>query len=92
MIKPLWAVWILLIVLTRQFFTSLGSRLRSLLPTLNVNSHCDRLILTPRDTLDFVFKDIPVSFVLKELSSLCINKSSGLKDIQSCIVKLVLMF
>ena len=53
-----------------KFFTSVGSRLRSLLPTLNVSSYCDRLILTPRDTPDFVFKDIPVSFVRKELSSL----------------------
>jgi len=53
----------------------------------NVNSHCDRLILTPRDTPDFAFKDIPVSFVLKELSSLCVNKSSGLKDIHSRILK-----
>ena len=43
-----------------KFFTSVGSRLRSLLPTLNVSSYCDRLILTPRDTPDFVFKDIPV--------------------------------
>ena len=70
-----------------KFFTSVGSRLRSLLPTLNVSSYCDRLILTPRDTPDFVFKDIPVSFVWKELSSLCVNKSSGLKDIHSRILK-----
>ena len=71
----------------KKFFTSVGSRLRSLLPTLNVSSYCDRLILTPRDTPDFVFKDIPVSFVRKELSSLCVNKSSGLKDIHSRILK-----
>ena len=70
-----------------KFFTSVGSRLRSLLPTLNVSSYCDRLILTPRDTPDFVFKDIQVSFVRKELSSLCVNKSSGLKDIHSRILK-----
>ena len=66
---------------------SVGSRLRSLLPTLNVSSHCDCLILTPRDTPDFVFKDIPVSFVRKELSSLRVNKSSGLKDIHSHLLK-----
>ena len=63
-----------------KFFTSVGSR-------LNVNSHCDRLILIPQDTPDFAFKDIPVSFVLKELSSLCVNKSSGLKDIRSRILE-----
>ena len=49
--------------------------------------YCDRLILTPRDTPDFVFKDIPVSFVRKELSSMCVNKSSGLKDIHWRILK-----
>ena len=69
-----------------RFFTSVGIRLRSLLPTLNVSTHCDYLILTPRVTPDFVFKDIPVSFVPKELSSLCVNKSSGLKDIHSRIL------
>ena len=65
----------------------MGIRLRSLLLTLNVSTHCDHLILTPRVTPDFVFKDIPVSFVRKELSSLCVNKSSGLKDIHSRILK-----
>ena len=70
-----------------KFFTSIGIRLRSLLPTLNVSTHCDHLILTPRDTPDFVFKDIPVSFVRKELLLLCVNKSSGLKDIHLHILK-----
>ena len=70
-----------------KFVTSVGIRLRSLLPTLNVSTHCDHLILIPQDTPDFVFKDIPVSFVCKELSSLCVNKSSGLKDIHSHILK-----
>ena len=72
---------------SNKFFTSVGICLRSLLPTLNVSSHCDRLILTPRDTPDFVFKDILVSFVPKELSSMCVNKSSGLKDVHSRILK-----
>ena len=83
MIQPLRAVWILLIVLINKFFTSVGISLRSLLPTLNVSKHCDHLFLTPRVIPDFVFKDIPVSFVHKELSLLCVNKSSGLKDIHS---------
>ena len=43
--------------------------------------------MTPQDTPDFVLKDIPVCFVRKELSSLCVNKSSGLKDIHSRILK-----
>ena len=30
-----------------KFFMSVGIRLRSLLPTLNVSTHCDHLILTP---------------------------------------------
>lgn len=70
-----------------KFFVSVGIRLTSLLPTLNVSTHCDHLILTPRVTPDFVFKDIPVTFVRKQLSSLCVNKSSGLKDIHSRILK-----
>ena len=30
-----------------KFFTSVGICLRSLLPTFNVSTHCDHLILTP---------------------------------------------
>ena len=69
-----------------KFFRSVGICPRSLLPTLNVSTHCDHLILTSRDTPDFLFKDIPASFVHKELSSLCV-KSSGLKDIHLCMLK-----
>ena len=64
-----------------KFFTSLGARLKSTLPVLNV---CKRkACLTTGEVPDFAFKDISVDFVRKELSSLRVNKSSGLKDIHS---------
>ena len=36
---------------------------------------------------EFEFKDISVDFVRKELSSLKVNKSSGLKDIHTRFLK-----
>ena len=68
-----------------KFFTSLGARLKSTLPVLNV---CKRkACLTTGEVPDFALKDISVDFVRKELSSLRVNKSSGLKDIHSRILK-----
>ena len=39
------------------------------------------------DAPDFSFNDISTEFVRKELSSLHLSKSSGLKDIHTCFLK-----
>ena len=65
-----------------KFFTSVGTRLTSALPVSR-----DFPTTSSQNTPQFVFKDISVDFVRKELSSLRVNKSSGLKDIHSRILK-----
>ena len=66
-----------------KFFTSLGARLKSTLPVLNVCKRKACLTNNTGEVPDFAFKDISVDFVRKELSSLRVSKSSGLKDIHS---------
>lgn len=64
-----------------------GICFRSFFFILNVSMYCDYLILMLWVILDFVFKDILVIFVCKELLLLCVNKFFGFKDIYLYIFK-----
>ena len=70
-----------LVVALTSFFTSVDTCLRRTLPVLNVSS--DYPTTLSQGTPKFVFRDISVHFVRKELSSVHVNKSSDLKDIHS---------
>ena len=70
-----------LVVALTSFFTSVDTCLRRTLPVLNVSS--DYPTTLSQGTPKFVFRDISVHCVRKELSSVHVNKSSDLKDIHS---------
>lgn len=81
MTQSLQIVFTLVIALTSFFFTSVDTCLRRTLPELNVSS--DYPTTLSQGTPKFVFRDISVDFVRKELSSVHVNKSSDLMDIHS---------
>jgi hypothetical protein len=67
------------------FFTTVGVRLK------NSFSHKypkNSRVVNLSSASEFQFKDITVDFVRKELSSLKMKKSSGLKDIHTRLLKL----
>ena len=71
-----------------KFFTSLGARLRAafLGPPISV-SRPGVPVANYKDVPDFTFKPVTVNFIHKELSSLRVNKSSGIKGIDTRILK-----
>ena len=70
-----------------KFFTSVVERCKYTQPSqvgLSNVSHVRNLV----SVKNCKFKDISVDIVRKELSSLKVNKSSGLTDIDTCFLKI----